>query len=183
MPSTVTGTQQGFTSQMEQQAWLGLWPSETSDCKNQKPLDTQGPRDGVGVSEKLNPFFLENSSQVTGRQCAMPLVCEVTAHWCARAWGIFGLTWLSCLGFRREEPQVMTSDPSKEQQRHRPHPRAMPQTPALHLEDEDASTSNPQGLWLRALRLSGDSWESRNRPEGRPLSGAGGLPSSTSPRA
>ena len=159
----------------------GLQRLQTVKIKS--PWTPKAPETGWVSRRNQTPSFWKTSSQVTGRQCAMPLVCEVTAHWCARAWGIFGLTWLSCLGFRPEEPQVMTSDPSKEQQRHRPHPRAMPQTPALHLEDEDASTSNPQGLWLRALRLSGDSWESRNRPEGRPLSGAGGLPSSTSPRA
>lgn len=57
----------GFSSQLEQLAWL--WSVAFKDVrlyKKQMPLDALCPREGVGVWGKSPPFFLENSSQLTG---------------------------------------------------------------------------------------------------------------------
>lgn len=128
---------------MEQQAWLGLWPSETTDYKNEKPLATRGPRDGMGVSGKHSPL--------SGKQLMVHGVTVYSAALC------LGVCWCHLALLRVSDGRYPGYDVS-------PHSGIPERAAATRAQ----SSGNARPLWLRALRLLGESWESRNAPEGPP---------------
>lgn len=160
---------------MQQQAWLGLWPSETSHCVKFKSPWT--PK----ASEKPIPPPSGKQLAVHWAAVCNAAVCEITAP-------VF-----PCLGYLWSHVALlpalqMGGTPGYDV---RPLERAAETQASFSGNAADPSSllgrwgcldEQPQGLWLTALRLLGESWESRNRLEGRPLLGAEGPPSSTSPR-
>lgn len=179
MASTVTGTPQAVGIPFPRAAAGLAWSVAFGDfplCKIQKPLDTQGLR------ETNPPSFWKTARSSLGRSLQCCPVCEITAP-------VF-----PCLGYLWSHVALlpalqMGGTPGYDV---RPLERAAETQASFSGNAADPSSllgrwgcldEQPQGLWLTALRLLGESWESRNRLEGRPLLGAEGPPSSTSPRA